>query len=220
MFLCEVGMNNTLVGLLHPQADEKMFNFSKCSAPSLSLFHFYSGYLWMCLRVFTCELRTREVLLICFFVFTVGLKHMLSIANKRQWSATWMNKLVKGAQYCSVNWYHCKSCVTLQAVCLQKKKSPCGTFFVQIATECTVNIRHYHSAISGNMQMCHKPTWWGQIASSTAGRVTHVSCSDWHSRLDSVHLVNSANYANHNRNDDDEGFKSYSKANLVLVRIR
>lgn len=38
MFLCEVGMNNTLAGLLHPQADEKMFNFSKCStrAPFLS----------------------------------------------------------------------------------------------------------------------------------------------------------------------------------------
>lgn len=34
MFLCEVGMNNTLVGLLHPQADEKMFNFSKCSTPA------------------------------------------------------------------------------------------------------------------------------------------------------------------------------------------
>jgi len=48
MFLCEVGMNNTLVGLLHPQADEKMFNFSKCSAPSLflSLSFSFSGYLW------------------------------------------------------------------------------------------------------------------------------------------------------------------------------
>lgn len=69
MFLCEVGMNNTLVGLLHPQADEKMFNFSKCSAPALflSLSFSLSGYLWVCLWVFTCELKTRGVLLICFF---------------------------------------------------------------------------------------------------------------------------------------------------------
>lgn len=34
---------------------------------------------------------------------------------------------------------------------------------------------------------------------------------------DSAHLVKSANYANHNHNDDDERFKSYSKASLVLV---
>lgn len=71
MFLCEVGMNNTLVGLLHPQADEKMFNFSKCStpAPFLSLSFSLPGYLWVLssLWVFTCETKTRGVLLICFF---------------------------------------------------------------------------------------------------------------------------------------------------------
>lgn len=65
MFLCEVGMNNTLVGLLHPQADEKMFNFSKCSAPaSFSLSFSLPGYLWallVCLWVFG------GVALICFF---------------------------------------------------------------------------------------------------------------------------------------------------------
>lgn len=59
MFLCEVGMNNTLVGLLHPQADEKMFNFSKCSAPSLSLSFIFPLWLFVgvgvCLWVFTCE---------------------------------------------------------------------------------------------------------------------------------------------------------------------
>lgn len=75
MFLCEVGMNNTLAGLLHPQADEKMFNFSKCSTRSLSLFHPPSPLICeRCRRV--CAF---SVALICFFfcfvlvVFTVGL---------------------------------------------------------------------------------------------------------------------------------------------------
>lgn len=68
MFLCEVGMNNTLAGLLHPQADEKMFNFSKCSTRSLSLFHLPSPLI--------CE-RCRgvcafSVALICFFLFCFG----------------------------------------------------------------------------------------------------------------------------------------------------
>lgn len=52
MFLCEVGMNNTLGGLLHPQADENMFNFSKCSAPSLFLSHFPSLVICECWSVF------------------------------------------------------------------------------------------------------------------------------------------------------------------------
>lgn len=102
MFLCEVGMNNTLVGLLHPQADEKMFNFSKCSAPApfLSLSFSLPGYLWVLACV--CEFslvswRLEECCWFAFFMFTVGLKCMLSITNKRQHLhlQTRMNELVK-----------------------------------------------------------------------------------------------------------------------------
>lgn len=58
MFLCEVGMNNTLVGLLHPQADEKMFNFSKCSTPAPFLSFIFP--LWLFVRLSGVFVGLRE----------------------------------------------------------------------------------------------------------------------------------------------------------------
>lgn len=71
MFLCEVGMNNTLVGLLHPQADEKMFNFSKCSAPApfLSLSFSLPGYLWVLACVCEFSLVSWRLEECCWFAF-------------------------------------------------------------------------------------------------------------------------------------------------------
>lgn len=146
MFLCEVGMNNTLVGLLHPQADEKMFNFSKCSAPSLflsvsfpSLWLFVSAGL--CLWVFTCW-RPEECCWFASSVFTVGFKRMLSITNKRQHLhlQTRMNKLVVWAQHCSINWYNFKSCVTFTGLlALREKSSPSDFFFNVCVCVCTLH---------------------------------------------------------------------------------
>lgn len=43
------------------------------------------------------------------------------------------------------------------------------------------------------MQMCRKPTWCGQVSSSTAwkgaGRVTYVICCDWHSLVRLIWLT-------------------------------
>lgn len=103
MFLCEVGMNNTLVGLLHPQADEKMFNFSKCStpAPFLSL-SFSPPWLFVsvavvvfvsccCCSFFSLSLSPplthqdwRSGVDLLSLMFTVGSERALSITNKRQ----------------------------------------------------------------------------------------------------------------------------------------
>lgn len=58
---------------------------------------------------------------------------------------------------------------------------------------CELQLLHYPSAISEKMQMCHKPTWWRQVPSSTvwkdAGRVTYVICCDWHSLVRLVWLT-------------------------------
>lgn len=67
MFLCEVGMNNTLAGLLHPQADEKMFNFSKCSTRPLVFSSFPPP---PCLFVSLAGVFVRfQMALICFLAF-------------------------------------------------------------------------------------------------------------------------------------------------------
>lgn len=220
MFLCEVGMNNTLVGLLHPQADEKMFNFSKCSAPSLflsvsfpSLWLFVSAGL--CLWVFTCW-RPEECCWFASSVFTVGFKRMLSITNKRQHLhlQTRMNKLVVWAQHCSINWYNFKSCVTFTGLLALREKSSPSDFFlmcvcVHIASKCAGKTICYQLAITKGMEMCRKPTWWG-----TSSPLRNLEkCEE----LDicqlprlaqpgstQAHLVNSANYANQKPNDDDD----------------
>lgn len=192
MFLCEVGMNNTLVGLLHPQADEKMFNFSKCSAPSLflSLSFSLSGYL----RVLECvceyslaRWRLGECCLFAFFcVFTVDLKCMLSITNKRQLAVCLQKKKKK-----------------------KKKKSPLRTSSHTLHQNARRSLAAALSpAISRNMQMWHKPTWWRQVPSSTAWKgargVTWTPL--WLAQPGlAAHLVDNANYAKQSPNDDDEG---------------
>lgn len=176
MFLCEVGMNNTLVGLLHPQADEKMFNFSKCSAPSLflSLSFSLSSYLWVleCVCEFSLVSPSlEECCWFAFFVFTVGLKRMLrSITNKRRHLhlQTRMNKLVKWAQYCSINWYNWKSCVTLQAVCPQKRRKKKTTpldIFAHVTMHWEHKLLHYPSVIR---KACKWATWWGTSSLSSS----------------------------------------------------
>lgn len=74
MFLCEVGMNNTLAGLLHPQADEKMFNFSKCSTrvPFLSSIFPLPAYL-VAMPGCLCVFGGVDLLLGFFFFFGFGL---------------------------------------------------------------------------------------------------------------------------------------------------
>lgn len=163
---------------------------------SFSLFHFpLSGYLWVleCVCEFSLvSWRLEECCWFAFSVFTVGFKRTLSITNKRQHLhlQTWMNKLVVWAQYCSIDWYDIKICVTLQAACLEKEIIPSDFFFLLFGTHCTKmlckdDLLCYQSAISEGMEMCHKPTWWEQVASSAtwkgARSLTFVSCPDWHS---------------------------------------
>lgn len=92
MFLCEVGMNNTLVGLLHPQADEKMFNFSKCSAPAplFSPFHFpLPGYLWVLACVCEFSLASPRLEQRCWFAsFRVYCRLEVHVKHHKQKAAS------------------------------------------------------------------------------------------------------------------------------------
>ena len=187
MFLCEVGMNNTLVGLLHPQADEKMFNFSKCSTPSLFLPLSFSP-LWLfasvvvCLWVFTREPESRGVLLICLLscLPLARSAHEASQTKRQRFlhlQTLWI-KSVKWARHCSISWYNGGSCVTLQAV---RNVS----FFAHIAL---VNISVDIIIVSNQGRTCKcavRPPDGDKCPLQQPGKVakgaTHVSCCDWNS---------------------------------------
>lgn len=80
--------------------------------------------------------------------------------------------------------------------CLQKRKITSLEFFIYLFIHFTHRVRMHceqWSAISEKMQMCYKPTWWGQVSYSTvwkgAGWVTYVHCCDWHSLLQLIWLT-------------------------------
>lgn len=176
MFLCEVGMNNTLVGLLHPQADEKMFNFSKCSTPAPFLSFIFP--LWLYVRLSGVFVSFRES----------GVDLLFSCL---QWAQSARSASQTKGSLCICKHKRINRQNELGVVPLSDAARVLQLYNLvgRLFTRCSI---HWQSK---RRQMGHKPppTWSGWVSFSSAWRsfrrATCDSCCDWRSPVRLVWLT-------------------------------